>query len=96
MVKKTIAKGIASLVRPGFSEALEKYGIEGRDISRLFGIIGSDKSLVGREKTLYMRQLNRVLKNPDDFPEFMLDIQKRLGIGKKDFRDGGLAEILEV
>ena len=42
-----------------------------------------------------MRQLNRVLKNPDDFPEFMLDIQKRLGIGK-DFRDGGLAEILEV
>ena len=95
MVKKTIAKGIASLVRPGFSEALEKYGIEGKDISRLFGIIGSDKSLVGKEKTLYMRQLNRVLKNPDDFPEFMLDIQKRLGIGK-DFRDGGLAEILEV
>ena len=95
MVKKTIAKGIASLVRPGFSEALEKYGIEGKDISRLFGIIGSDKSLVGKEKTLYMRQLNRVLKNPDDFPEFMLDIQKRLGIGK-DFREGGLAEILEV
>ena len=95
MVQKTIAKGIASLVRPGFSEALEKYGIEGKDISRLFGIIGSDKSLVGKEKTLYMRQLNKVLKNPDDFPEFMLDIQKRLGIGK-DFRDGGLAEILEV
>ena len=95
MVKKTIAKGIASLVRPGFSEALEKYGIKGTDISRLFGIIGSDKSLVGKEKTLYMRQLNKVLKNPDDFPEFMLDIQKRLGIGK-DFRDGGLAEILEV
>ena len=99
MVRKkiieTAARGIASL-RPGFSEALEKYGIEGKDISRLFGIIGSDKSLVGKEKTLYMRQLNRVLKNPDDFPEFMLDIQKRLGIGKKDFRAGGLAEILEV
>ena len=54
MVRKkiieTAARGIASL-RPGFSEALEKYGIEGKDISRLFGIIGSDKSLVGKEKT---------------------------------------------
>ena len=99
MVRKkiieTAARGIASL-RPGFSEALEKYGIEGKDISRLFGIIGSDKSLVGKEKTLYMRQLNRVLKNPDDFPNEIREIQKQLGIDPIGFKGGGLAEILEV
>ena len=89
--QQAIEKGVGE----GFAAA-EQYGITGPMVSKLFREIAMDRTLVGKEKTLYMRQLNRVLKNPDDFPEFMLDIQKRLGIGKKDFRDGGLAEILEV
>ena len=46
-------------------QALRKYGIEGKDISRLFASLGTDKSLVGKEKTEYFKQLNKVLKNPD-------------------------------
>ena len=78
-------------------QALRKYGIEGKDISRLFASLGSDKSLVGKEKTAYFQQLHKVLRNPDDFPDFIKDIQKRLGLDVGiGFRNGGLAGILEV
>ena len=78
-------------------QALRKYGIEGKDISRLFASLGSDKSLAGKEKTAYFQQLHKVLRNPDDFPDFIKDIQKRLGLDVGiGFRNGGLAGILEV
>ena len=78
-------------------QALRKYGIEGKDISRLFASLGSDKSLVGKEKTAYFQQLHKVLKNPDAFPDEIMDIQKQLGIDVGlGFRNGGLAGILEV
>ena len=77
-------------------QALRKYGIEGKDISRLFRELAMDKSLVGKEKTLYMQRLNQVLKNPDDFPEGVKEIQIRLGIDPIGFKGGGLAKILEV
>jgi len=82
--------------RMGF-QALRKYGIQGKDISRLFASLGTDKSLVGKEKTEYFRTLNQVLKNPDKFPDEIMDIQKQLGIDVGlGFRNGGLAGILEV
>ena len=77
-------------------QALRKYGIEGKDISRLFASLGTDKSLAGKEKTAYFQQLHKVLRNPDDFPDFIKDIQKRLGLDPIGFRSGGLAKILEV
>ena len=71
--------------------------IEGKDISRLFASLGSDKSLVGREKTMYFQQLHKVLRNPDAFPDEVMDIQKQLGLDVGiGFRNGGLAGILEV
>jgi len=82
--------------RMGF-QALRKYGIQGKDISRLFASLGTDKSLVGKEKTEYFKTLNKVLKNPDDFPDEIMEIQKQLGIDVGiGFRNGGLAGILEV
>ena len=51
------------------------------------------KTMVGAEKTEYFKMLNQVLKNPDDFPDGIIEIKKRLGI---DFARGGLAKILEV
>mgnify|MGYP005993797703 FL=1 len=87
---------VGGAARMGF-QALRKYGIEGKDISRLFASLGTDKSLVGKEKTEYFRTLNKVLKNPDDFPDEIMEIQKQLGIDVGlGFRDGGLAGILEV
>ena len=78
-------------------QALRKYGIEGKDISRLFASLGTDKSLVGKEKTAYFQQLHKVLRNPDNFPDEIRDIQKQLGIDVGlGFRNGGLAGILEV
>ena len=78
-------------------QALKKYGIEGKDISRLFASLGTDKSLVGKEKTAYFQQLHKVLRNPDAFPDEIMDIQKQLGIDVGlGFRSGGLAGILEV
>ena len=56
-------------------QALRKYGIEAKDISRLFASLGSDKSLVGKEKTEYFRNLHKVLKNPDDYPDGIREIQ---------------------
>ena len=82
--------------RMGF-QALRKYGFEGKDISRLFAGLGTDKKLVGKEKTMYFKQLNKVLKNPDDYPDAIKDLQKQLGIEVGiGFRSGGLAKILEV
>ena len=78
-------------------QALRKYGIEGKDISRLFASLGSDKSLVGKEKTAYFQQLHKVLRNPDAFPDEIMDIQRQLGLDVGlGFRNGGLAGILEV
>jgi len=78
-------------------QALRKYGIEGKDISRLFASLGTDKSLVGKEKTEYFKMLNKVLRNPDDYPDEIMDIQKQLGLDVGlGFRNGGLAGILEV
>ena len=71
------------------------YGITGKDISRLFAELATDKTLVGKEKTEYIKLLNQALKNPEDFPEEILQIQKKLGIDI-DMKDGGLAKILEV
>ena len=82
--------------RMGF-QALRKYGFEGKDISRLFAGLGTDKTLVGKEKTEYFKQLNKVLKNPDDYPDAIKDLQKQLGIDVGiGFKSGGLAGILEV
>ena len=86
---------IGGAARMGF-QALRKYGIGAKDITRLFASVGSDKSLVGKEKTLYMKRLNQVLKNPDDFPDAIKEIQIKLGIDPIGFKGGGLAEILEV
>ena len=77
-------------------QALRKYGIEADDITRLFKDLAVDKSLVGKEKTMYFHQLNRVLKNPDDFPDGIKEIQLRLGLDPIGFKSGGLAGILEV
>ena len=71
--------------RIGF-QALRKYGIGAKDITRLFASVGSDKSLVGKEKTLYMKQLNQVLRNPDDYPEGIREIQQLLGIDPIGFK----------
>ncbi len=87
---------VGGAARMGF-QALRKYGIEGKDISRLFASLGTDKSLVGKEKTEYFKTLNKVLKNPDDFPDEIMEIQKQLGIDVGiGFKNGGLADILEV
>ena len=75
---------------------IRKYGLEAEDISTLFRNIAMDKSLVGKEKTLYMQRLNQVLKNPDDFPDGIREIQQMLGIEPIGFKGGGLAEILEI
>ena len=77
-------------------QALRKYGIEADDITRLFKSLATDKSLVGKEKTMYFKQLNQVLKNPDDFPDGIREIQIKLGIDPIGFKSGGLAGILEV
>ena len=77
-------------------QALRKYGIEAKDISRLFASLGTDKSLVGKEKTEYFRNLHKVLKNPDDYPDGIREIQIQLGIDIPGLKSGGLAGILEV
>jgi hypothetical protein len=87
---------VGGAARMGF-QALRKYGFTGKDISRLFAGLGTDKTLVGKEKTEYFKQLNQVLKNPDDYPDAIMDLQKQLGIDVGiGFKSGGLAGILEV
>ena len=87
---------VGGAARMGF-QALRKYGFTGKDISRAFAGLGTDKTLVGKEKTEYFKQLNKVLKNPDDYPDAIKELQKQLGIEVGlGFRSGGLAKILEV
>ena len=90
------AGGAARLGKASF-EALRKYGFTGSDVSKLFGKMSGDKTMVGPEKTEYFKQLYKVLKNPDDFPDAIKDLQKQLGIDVGiGFKSGGLAGILEV
>jgi hypothetical protein len=94
LAKKTAAinKSVDEGTQMGYG-ALRKYGLEAEDISRLFKEIAMDRTMVGPEKTQYFKMLNQVLKNPDDFPDGIIEIKKRLGM---DFARGGLAKILEV
>ena len=78
----------------GFAAA-EQYGITGPMVSKLFREIAMDKTLVGKEKTEYFKILNEALKNPDKYPDEILQIQKKLGIDIG-LKSGGLAKILEV
>ena len=78
----------------GFAAA-EAYGITGKDVTRLFKELAMDDTLVGAEKTQYMKLVNEVLKNPEKYPEEILQIQKKLGIDIG-MKGGGLAKILEV
>ena len=45
----------------GFAAA-EAYGITGQDVTRLFKELAMDDTLVGAEKTQYMKLVNEVLK----------------------------------
>jgi len=46
---------------------------------------------------MYFQQLHKVLRNPDQYPEGVMDIQKQLGLDIGiGFRNGGLAGLLEV
>ena len=87
-----INKSVDEGAKMGYQD-LRKYGLEAEDITRLFKDLAMDKNLVGAEKTEYFKMLNQVLKNPDDFPDGIIEIKKRLGL---DFARGGLAKILEV
>ena len=78
----------------GFAAA-EAYGITGKDVTRLFKELAMDDTLVGAEKTQYMKLVNEVLKNPEKYPEEILQIQKKLGIDIG-MKGGGLAKVLEV
>jgi hypothetical protein len=66
-------------------------------VSKLFRELAMDKSLVGQEKTQYMKLINEVLKNPEKYPDEILQIQKKLGLDiDVGMKGGGLAKILEV
>jgi len=76
---------------------MRKYGIEGEDITNMFKEISMDPTLVGKEKTEYFKVLNQALKNPEEFPDTIKEIQMKLGIDVGlGFKSGGLAKILEV
>jgi hypothetical protein len=82
--------------RMGF-QALRRYGFEAKDITKMFKELAVDKSLVGKEKTLYFQTLNKALKNPEEFPDTIKEMQLKLGIDVgTGFKSGGLAGILEV
>ena len=89
---KAIERSVDAGEEMGY-QALRKYGLEAEDITRLFKEIAMDRTLVGPERTQYFKMLNQVLKNPDDFPDGIIEIKKKLGM---DFARGGLAKILEV
>ncbi len=87
-LEKGITKGYADM---------RKYGIEGEDITNMFKEISMDPTLVGAEKTEYFKVLNQALKNPNQFPDTIKEIQMKLGIEVgTGFKSGGLAKILEV
>jgi len=82
-----INKSVDEGAKMGYQD-LREYGLEAEDITRLFKDLAMDKTMVGAEKTEYFKMLNQVLKNPDDFPDEIIEIKKRLGL---DFADGGRA-----
>jgi len=82
-----INKSVDEGVKMGYQD-LRKYGLEAEDITRLFKDLAMDKTMAGAEKTEYFKMLNQVLKNPDDFPDGIIEIKKRLGL---DYADGGRA-----
>jgi len=84
---KAIEKSVDAGEKMGY-QALRDYGLEAEDITRLFRELAMDKTMVGAEKTEYFKMLNQVLKNPDDFPDGIIEIKKRLGL---DYADGGRA-----
>ena len=88
--QQALEKGVSR----GYAD-MRKYGIEGEDITNMFKEISMDPTLVGKEKTEYFKILNQALKNPEDFPDEILQIQKKLGIDIG-MKSGGLAKILEV
>jgi hypothetical protein len=90
--KQALEKGAGQ----GFA-AVEQYGITGKDITRMFKELAVDPSLQGKEKTEYFKVLNQALKNPEEFPDTIKEIQMKLGIEiGTGFKNGGLAGILEV
>jgi hypothetical protein len=90
--QQALEKGVGQ----GF-EAVEQYGITGKDITRMFKELAVDPSLQGKEKTEYFKVLNQALKNPEEFPDTIKEIQMKLGIDVgTGFKNGGLAGILEV
>ena len=89
---ENINKSVDQGTKMGYG-ALREYGIEAEDITRLFKEIAMDRTMVGPEKTQFFKMLNQVLKNPEDFPDGIIEIKKKLGM---DFAGGGLAKILEV
>jgi hypothetical protein len=101
-ISRTFADGgrvpffIGGAARMGF-QALRRYGFEADDITRMFKELAVDKTLKGKEKTEYFKVLNQALKNPEEFPDTIKEIQMKLGIEiGTGFRNGGLAGILEV
>lgn len=91
-----MAGALVKGARMGY-QALRKYGFEAKDISKMFRDLAMDRSLQGKEKTLYFKTLNKALKNPDEFPDTIKEMQIRLGIDVgTGFKRGGLASILEV
>ena len=84
---KAIEKSVDAGEEMGY-QALREYGLEAEDITRLFKEIATDKTMIGPEKTAYFKMLNQVLKNPDKFPEGIIEIKKRLGLN---YADGGRA-----
>ena len=92
MKAKNLEKGVSR----GYAD-MRKYGIEGEDITNMFKEISTDPTLVGKEKTEYFKVLNQALKNPEQFPDTIKEIQMKLGIDiGTGFRSGGLAKILEL
>ena len=92
MKAKNLEKGVSR----GYAD-MRKYGIEGEDITNMFKEISTDPTLVGKEKTEYFKVLNQALKNPEQFPDTIKEIQMKLGIDiGTGFKSGGLAKILEV
>ena len=90
--QQALEKGVSR----GYAD-MRKYGIEGEDITNMFKEISMDPTLVGKEKTEYFKILNQALKNPEQFPDTIKEIQMKLGIDVGlGFKSGGLAEILEV
>jgi hypothetical protein len=87
---------VGGAARIGF-QALRRYGFEAKDITKMFKELAVDKSLQGKEKTLYFQTLNKALKNPEEFPDTIKEMQLKLGIDVgTGFKSGGLAGILEV